>query len=238
MVHENWKALVQVGSGRAKKILRQAGTSLRIYHDIQLERFGYDRKRGLEIDISFIQPRKVSGLSKKRRKEAWSESKELKDGFLLALVNSSGQATFLLVSQRIVVANRRIYGDPSPKALVGLCDLASDAKRAMITLCLADPNSAPDQSRLVSLGGNPIARDTVLIEFPDLLFVSFEPILRCLQGLRQNPLLPFAKWIAHVAIDARTGVKATTRVPPPLYLVRTRATLDLSCIAPTGRVGF
>jgi len=62
-----------------------------IYHDIKLEHSGYNKRRGLSIDISFNRPHRVSGLRKKQRKKAWTESNQLREGFILTLVNGSGQ---------------------------------------------------------------------------------------------------------------------------------------------------
>lgn len=233
---DNWNILVAGKDGKAKKkVQKQCQTRIRIYDGAQMERLRYDRRKGLSIDVSFDQPKKVAQLKKKKRMELWKDSKELQIGSLVALISSDMETTFCLVSLRTLDATRTIDPLQGDRPQGTLDDLASNDKRAVITLSLTDPTSAVDQSRIISLVQNRSSDGFIMVEFPGILFVSFEPILKCLQNLHQDPTLPFTKWIIpqpekmnrfglHIHQDR------AAKVPPPLYLARNRAPLNLKCI--------
>lgn len=234
---DNWKILVTGTDQKAKKkVQRQSQTRIRIYDCARIERFKYDRKKGLVIDVSFDQPKKAAGLTKRKRIDWWKSCKELETSSLVALVGIDGQTTFLLVAVRMIDHPRT--EDPDVVREDILDDLVSDDHRALITLSLADPNSALDQSRMVDLAQGLSLGGLIMVEFPGILYVSFEPILKCLQNLHKNPVLPFAKWIIpQPQLNAPPGTKllrarqeSVLKVPPPLYMVRNRAPLNLKCI--------
>lgn len=235
---DNWNVLVTGTDAKAKrKILRESQTRIRIYEKAQMERFRYDRKKGLAIDVSFDQPKKTTGLTKKKRIEWWKGCKELEVSSLVALVGNDKETTFLSVTARTIDTPRT--EDPDQKRENVLDDLISNDHRAVITLSLADPNNALDQSRMIDLAQNRVLGGLIMVEFPGILYVSFEPILKCLQSLHQNPILPFAKWIIpqpeQQAGLTRLRQDGIVKVPPPLYLARNRAPLDLKCIATNGQ---
>lgn len=237
---DNWNVLVTGTDAKAKrKVQRQSQTRIRIYDDAQTERFRYDRKKGLVIDVSFDQPKKVNGMTKRKRVEWWKGSKELELSSLVALVGNDKETTFLLVAGRTIDAPRTQNPDETREDV--LDDLVSDDSRAVITLSLADPNNAQDQSRMIDLAQSRVVGGLIMVEFPGILYVSFEPILRCLQGLHGNPTIPFTKWIipqpeqtvltgSLLSRLLRLRRDSFIKVPPPLYLARNRAPLDLKCI--------
>lgn len=235
---ENWNVLVTGTDAKAKrKVQRQSQTRIRIYDDAQTERFKYDRKKGLVIDVSFDQPKKTDGMTKRKRVEWWRGSKELELSSLVALVGNDKETTFLLVAGRTIDAPRTQNPDEIREDI--LDDLVSDDYRAVITLSLADPNNVQDQSRMIDLAQSRATGGLILVEFPGVLYVSFEPILKCLQNLHKNPTLPFTKWIipqpeqttsTGTLLSRLLQLHSVIKVPPPLYLARNRAPLDLKCI--------
>jgi hypothetical protein len=141
------------------------------------------------------------------------------------------------------VSKREIYASDQDQESE-IRDLAGDAKRAMITLRLASPNSKADLSNLTYLAGDTrrsfsSSRPLMLVEFPAMLYNSFEGILRCLQSLHINPAnIPLTTWLAPRTHDTVSTQEPTayrsdrgTFVPPPAYLQN--ATLNLSCIPTT-----
>lgn len=240
---DNWNVLVTGTDQKAKKkIQRQSQIRMRIYDNAYMEQFNYDRKKGLVIDVSFDQPKKASGLTKRKRVEWWKGSKELEVSSLVALVGSDKETTFLSVTTRNIDTPRTENPDEIREDV--LDDLVSDNHRAVIGLSLADPNNAMDQSRMIDLAQNINgAAGLIMVEFPSILFVSFEPILKCLQSLYKNPTLPFTKWIIPQPeqnaqdgsmlsrlLRLRPVQSSVIKVPPPLYLARDRTPLDLKCI--------
>lgn len=236
---DNWNIIVTGTDQKAKKkVQRQSQIRIRIYGRAQIERFKFDRKKGLVVDVSFDQPQKAAGLTKRKRIDWWKGCKELETSSLVALVGTDGETTFLLVAARNIDHPRT--EDPDVVREDILDDLVSDDHRALITLSLADPNDALDQSRMIDLAqGRTLG--LIMVEFPSVLYVSFEPILKCLQNLHRNPTLPFAKWIIpQPQPNAQLGTplskllharqEGIAKVPPPLYMVRNRAPLDLRCI--------
>lgn len=242
---DNWKILVTGKDAKAKRrVQRQCQTRIRIYDGAQLERLGYDRKKGLGIHVSFDQPKKAAELPLRKRAEWWNTSKELQTGSLVALIDDDKETTFLSVSTRTVITSRTIdASDLDDMRENVLDDLASNDSRAVITLSLTDPNSTVDQSRIISLAQSRTQEGLIMVEFPGILFVSFEPILRCLQALHKNPTVPFTKWIipqpernpqagmARALFGLlRARQEPVAKVPPPLYLARNRTPLNLACI--------
>lgn len=236
---DNWNVLVTGTDQKAKrKVQRQSQTRIRIYDRAQTERFKYDRKKGLVVDVSFDQPKKAAGLTKRRRIEWWKTCKELESSSLVALIGNDKETTFLLVAVRTI--DRPRTEDPDTVRTDILDDLVSDDNRAVITLSLADPNNALDQSRMIDLAQGRSSGGLILVAFPGILYVSFEPILKCLQSLHTNPTLPFTKWIIpQPEQNAQSGMlsrllrarrEGVVKVPPPLYLARNREPLDLKCI--------
>lgn len=202
--------------------------------------------KGVEIEMEFDQVHMAKRLNLMKRKKWWRESRGLRGGgALLALIDGEEEeyvtVIFLLVSKREIGPWDHDERDSSSK-IQRVCDLASDAKRAMITLRLASPTYEVDLSKLIYLASNnrrsfSSSRPLILVEFPAVLYNSFEGVLRCLQSLHKNPAyIPFTTWLAPRVHDntftqdpAITNTDGNITVPPPVYLLNDTI-LDLSCI--------
>ncbi|KAJ5052617.1 hypothetical protein J3E74DRAFT_443226, partial [Bipolaris maydis] len=241
LILENWTTFVHNSDWRIKrKILRDGSpTPVRIYSDVEIQRIKSNTIKGVEIEVQFEQARRARHPNLMRRKQWWYESRGLREGgAILAVIDGEPDditVIFLQVSKREICTSD--HDDES-----GIHDLASDAKRAMITLRLAGPNCKADLSSLVYLASDtrrsfPSPRPLMLVEFPAVLYNSFEGILRCLQSLHTNPTnIPFTTWLAPRAHDKVSIRESATDyshrgafVPPPAYLGS--AILDLSCIS-------
>jgi hypothetical protein len=246
LILENWNTLVHNPDWRIKrKILRNGSpTPVRIYFDVEIQRIKSNSIKGVEIEIEFDQVRGARNSNLTRRKQWWRESRALREGgAILALIDGEKDSTviFLLVSKREICALDQ--SEPhSPSEIRPVRDLASNAKRAMIRLRLASPTWEADLSNLIYLAGKnrhsfSPSGPLMLVEFPAVLYNSFEGVLRCLQSLHKNPAyIPFTTWLApHVHDNTFTQDPTTAYangkiiVPPPAYLP-TNVTLNLSCI--------
>lgn len=233
----NWNILVTETNEKARrKTLRDSQTHLRAYYGPKVEGLGYDRKKGMEVHVSFNQPKRFEkpanqqATTRAERSGWWRNCKELQTGSIVALISVNRETTFLLVSTRTVDVPEAA-NSPTP------LDLSTDAERALIVLTLTDPSNAADQSRIISLLKNPAPGRLVMVEFPGMLFASFEPILKVLQSLHVDATLPFSKWIVpqpQKVSRASSAQARVVKVPPPLYLVRKISPLDLSCITKNG----
>ncbi|KAI9862170.1 MAG: hypothetical protein M1813_004946 [Trichoglossum hirsutum] len=254
LILENWDVFSNNPDFRIKrKILRdQSPTPARIYSGVKIQRVKYNRKGGLEVETEFDQVYRVRTLNFGRRQQWWRHSRELREGGpILALIEWDGldekniKMIFLLVAKRDI-GSRDHEEQRRSSGIQGVRDLASDAKRAMITLRLASPTYEADQSNLIDLAtkdrrSSSPPRPLLLVEFPAVLYNSFEGVLRCLQLIHKDPeSIPFTTWLAPRHRDYQPAqslmttitedAATTAMVPAPAYLKRNPITLDLSCI--------
>ncbi|KAF8467382.1 hypothetical protein BDZ91DRAFT_145083 [Kalaharituber pfeilii] len=224
---------------------QQNGTQTIIYPNVVLERFKSGVHNGLEVDVTFDQPPRVQRMKKDARKNWWRNCRYLQIGALLCFVHER-DFIFLTVTDRKVDERPRrpILTEDSPAD-----DLASHPTRIMVTMKLV--NTSTDIRSLVTHYRRQFkARQgnyamPYLVEFPGLLFASFDPILKVLQNMQSLGEIPFRNLIAPEGNEANQHPDAdpangrNIRVPPPLYLSRRSVTLDLSVItsSPTDYAG-
>ncbi|RPA78403.1 hypothetical protein BJ508DRAFT_228237 [Ascobolus immersus RN42] len=230
MVFDRWSTLSnpaadgKKGALKKRTIQTEGGTFIRMYHNVMVSEIGYSQRNGLSVLISFDQPTPVNTYPElNKRVKWWEDSKEFQEGSLLAMVNEKKEVTFLLVSGREVRATGGSGADSR-----SLRDLASSQTRASITMTLADPGNIVDAGRMFHSVGQPTAR-AVLVDFPGMLFASFQPVLKCLQNLHLNPKLPFSNWLQQSSVD-----EPAEDILPPKYLARGNVTLSLRCITKDG----
>jgi hypothetical protein len=231
---ERWDMLVRGKDQNVKrKLLRQIDAKISIFDRVKIAELRFDRRKGMVVDVTFAQPARVAGMKPKDRVGWWqNDSRDLQIGSLVALVDDTRETSFLLVTDRTVVRPRREDESTEQYQNRGVTDLASNGDRALVTLALVNPTSELDQARIMALVQQSSSEcAAVLVEFPGLLFVSFEPILKCLQTLHKQPNLPFTEWLAPTPDSKFTTQNGLLQLPPPLYLSKTPGlSLDLSCI--------
>ncbi|KAJ3133250.1 hypothetical protein HDU90_006407 [Geranomyces variabilis] len=230
-VVSDWNTILG-GTAKARaSALRRLQTKCIIYPAAFLEKCTVDKRDGLVVLMSFAQPHQLAQKTHAARKKFWKEDNghSLQRGNIVALVEGRTQSTvFLLVSDRTVIERTREAEDDAK-------DLASHPSRAFIELKLVNPTSTDDQIRLLSVV-RCVPGDAILVEFPGLLFASFEPVLKGLQTLHRSADVPFVDYIVpHTyefrAQDHLVASGGAIDVPPPLYLSRSPdLILDLSCI--------
>ncbi|KAJ3167234.1 hypothetical protein HDU87_001723, partial [Geranomyces variabilis] len=221
------------GTAKARaSALRRLQTKCVIYPAACLEKFTVDKRDGLVALMSFAQPQQLREKTYAQRKKFCKEDNghSLQRGNIVALVEGrTHHSVFLLVSDRTIIERRREAEDEEKK------DLAVHPARAFIELKLVNPTSTDDQNQLLSVV-RCVPGDAILVEFPGLLFASFEPVLKGLQALHRSADVPFVEYIVPRTYesDAEDQLEASggaMDMPPPLYLSRNpNLVLDLSCI--------
>lgn len=235
-VQDNWKDLVEdlEGEKGKKRKVRSAGVRTLIYTNAKIEKITCAQRDGVVLNIMFDQPSRVTALDDKGRREWWERSKYLAVGSLLCLVDGLKRSTFLVVCDRVVnYADKskrfRHSIEPEEEANVLREDLSSNPTRAMITLRFAGAISEHDiENVFMTIEGN----TQVLVEFPGLLFTSFDPVLKCLQQVSKTGNVPFSKWLAPSPIyDYYPDPSSDcVHVPPPLYLTKPGIALNLKSV--------
>ena len=236
---DTWADLTEVKQGiRDTKKLKTHGVRTLIYQNAQIESVKCVARDGIVLTASFDQPRKVQELKTAARREWWERSKYLAIGSLLCLVDSLKRATFLVVCERRVVATDYKRPGMNNDHNNANDDLASNPARAFITLRFAEDMTERDVESIFQLTS---AGPQVLVEFPGLLFASFDPVLRSLQQISKAGNVPFPIWLAPGAatdysVDA--NAKDCVFVPPPLYLTKPGINLSLDSITTGAKLSY
>lgn len=169
----------------------------------QIKYVSFERRRGLEVQISFLQPFFLRKKSSSERRRWWEETKRLEEGILLVFLfidDAKSSLLFFTVSQKCTDA--KDYG------------LSSHAHQATITAKLA----TQDQShleRLIRLSSSNTRG--LLVEFPGALPATFVPILESIQNMQRLSRLPFRQWILPDPVFTDNDGTKAFDVPPPLY---------------------
>jgi len=238
-----------------EKPVKSDGMQTIIYKNVILEKFRMGDRDGLQVDVTFDQPQRLTKSKPDivERRKYWVTSKSLRSGALLCLVDQQNKGScFMIVSERSPSENDRSRARDTKKEKekeqpvpLKPRDLADHPTRALVTLKLAD--TANDLMTVVNQYHGQLRRTRganyvlpYLIEFPGMLFASFEPILRFLQNMISERTVPFSKLIAPEGNSVEDHPPADRfkptqiEVPPPLYLTKRNITLDLSVILKEG----
>jgi hypothetical protein len=230
-----------------RRILREKSpTPIRIFSNARIRRLKSDDIKGIEIDVEFDQIERLRSMSPSHRGQWWWDSAALKErGQIVALLDGDQEQNnikliFFLVTHREIGE----YYQKDSRETTGhdlVRDVNSNADRSSVTLRLANAGCQTDVLNLVSLTRNAsnLTKSVLLLEFPSIMYHSFEGILRCLQAVHHNPAkIPFTNWLsnpdeAHEILNNTTVTKKIANdevfVPPPRYL-KEEMTLDLSCL--------
>ncbi|KAL7272005.1 hypothetical protein RUND412_005210 [Rhizina undulata] len=250
MLYKRWDDLVNPdGKNKQVRRERQQGLFIKTATNPVMKNFKFDR-RGLELNVTFDQPKKAKNLTPKQRHDFWETYKFLKEGNLLCILDDMQRCVFFTVAHRAVryVRDRRPNRnqdsdeeeEPEKFDPNEIRDLAGNANRAMITLRFAQSPAPEDIATVMDwIRGSNVC---LLVEFSSILFVAFEPVLKCLQTISKFPrTVPFSKWITanpnyqYQSLFMGFGNSAEVKVPPPLYLTKPQMTLDFSSIAKHSR---
>jgi len=202
------------------------------YPDACIEDIRFDVRNGIELLVSFPQPTPVRKLSAKKREEWWQSSKRLQPGALICMLNPYGRGSVLFCS--VGDFNRRRTENPQKPSKPVDADAGTpdaqpccpwdDPQRAFLPLTFVEPDNHNIGRATRWFQGSGCRPRRVLVEFPGVLFASFEATLATLQDIFRSPQLPFAEILAPGGAD---DIKA---IPPPQYAKRPGFSFDLSSI--------
>ena len=176
------------------------------YPDVYISYVSFDRRRGLEMSISFPQPSIVRNKTYLERRKWWEESKRLAEGVLLSLISTQeGTVQHLF----FIVTERNTHTDQNHS-------VSDKEHRGTIAAKLVRHDQTTVESAILSSCRR--ARG-VLIEFPGVLPATFTPVLENLQEMQRLGRLPFRQWILPDRISD-TSDDGKIDIPPPLYARR------------------
>lgn len=181
------------------------------YPKANLRYISFDRRRGLEAQISFLQPPALRKKSTSERRKCWEDSKRLEEGILLCLLSADDAKASLLfftVSERSIDTKNE-HG------------LTFDKNQATITAKLAT-HLETDLEVMTRLSCQ--KQRGLLVEFPGVLLATFVPILENLQSMQMSSRLPFRQWMLPGQGTDHFDI------PPPLYARDQNFSFSLECI--------
>lgn len=180
--------------------------NIRAYVNFQarISYVSFERRRGLEVQISFVQPFSVRRKSSSESRRWWEESKRLEEGILLVFLfidDAKSSLLFFTVTQKCTDADKDF----------GLC---SNDHMATITAKLATRDQS-DLEKMIRLSCSNTRG--ILVEFPGTLPATFVPILESIQNMQRLSRLPFRQWILPEHVGPHVAGSKAFDVPPPLY---------------------
>lgn len=178
------------------------------YSSARVSYLSFDKKRGLEAQLSFLQPHQMQKKKTAERVRWWEETKRLEEGSLLCLItfeDKKSSVLFFTVSQKLTDA----------KDAHGL----ASGDYATITAKIAATGNLEQVRQLILLGlAQKNCHTNLIIEFPGVLLATFMPVLENIQQMQKDSRLPFQEWIVpNLAGDSAAIARAYVNVPPPLY---------------------
>ena len=179
-----------------------------VYSGACVTYIAFDKSRGLEAQLSFLQPAQVRKKSAAERRKWWDDSRRLEEGSLLCFLvfeDSKSSLLFFTVSHK-----KSDQNDPH-----GL----SFGEKARITVKLASGGDKNQLTKLMQLYRRlkELSKCWIL-EFSGVLLPTFAPILENLQQMQKLSRLPFHQWIAPDSIEkVETENLPSIHVPPPVY---------------------
>ena len=162
----------------------------------------FDQKRGLETQITFLQPLPLRSKSALEKQRWWEESKRMEEGSLLCLLyleDGICSLLFFIVSRKATDA-KHDHG------------LSSDKSHATVTAKLTSTNQH-DVERMVTLSSQ--NKQGLLIDLPGVVLATFVPILENIQNMQRLSRLPFRRWILPDRVDKMSA--HNSQIPAPLY---------------------
>lgn len=190
------------------------------YSGARVSYLSFDKKRGLEAQLSFLQPYQTLKKKTAERRKWWEDTKRLEEGSLLCLVTFEGAKSSLLfftVSHKITNAK-----DP-----YGLASEESGDYATITAKLISYGDMVPLKQLLVLSLAQKKSQTNLIIEFPGVLLATFMPILENIQQMQKASRLPFHEWIAPSSTGDGAEARTQFDVPPPIYAHSPEFTFDL-----------
>lgn len=189
------------------------------YPDAYISHISFDRRHGLEIDISFRQLSQLRRDSAKERQRWWQDSKRLSEGVLLSFIAVQDDQ----VQHLFFTVNRRDTDTKHDGSLT------KENHQCTITSKLV----AIDEMQVASVVSLSCKKTRgFLLEFPGIIPATFVPILENLKAMQRLRRLPFKECILPEPNQAALiGTEGNTLdIPAPLYARRPGFSFSLKSI--------
>ena len=204
-----------VGLARSSSLLSN-NTNAHAYPYAYVRYLSFTKKSGLEVQISFPQPRHMQKKSATERRRWWEDTKRLEEGSLLCLLPCESENTSLLF---FTVSKKAT--DPKDEY-----SLISDGHYGTITAKLPSGSDEKQVKSLISLSLDGYSQG-ILVEFPGVLLATFVPTLQNIQQMQNVSRLPFENWIIPNPVTGHAARDPGFHVPPPLYARKEGFTYNL-----------
>ncbi|RMY30545.1 hypothetical protein D0866_07926 [Hortaea werneckii] len=201
-----------------------------VYANATIVDVTFTSRNGIELAISFDQPKNVQRKNKNERKDWWRTSKRLSNDALVCLLSSLGSAIFLTVVPEPKTPKKDATKSVQQVPIHKQYDLWSDGQRAHVIVKPAQRDGIELILSELSSGGN---AHLSLVEFPGVLLPAFQPTLRAMQRLSETLEVPFADVLAPVSTTANPT--RDVEIQPPHYTTRPDFQFDLSAVTTGGK---
>ncbi|KAI7220673.1 hypothetical protein KC333_g2243 [Hortaea werneckii] len=196
-----------------------------VYGNATIVDVTFTSRSGIELAISFDQPKNVQRKNKNERKDWWQTSKRLNDDALVCLLSSLGSAIFLTVVPEPKPPKKDATKGEQQVPIHKQYDLWSDEQRAHVIVKPAQQDGIGLILSELSSRGN---AHLSLVEFPGVLLPAFQPTLRAMQRLSETLEVPFADVLAPVSTTANPT--RDVEIQAPNYATRPDFQFDLSAV--------
>ncbi|CAI6083594.1 unnamed protein product [Clonostachys chloroleuca] len=192
---------------------------------------GFDSFSGLQFTIRCNQPPALKGMTAKRRREWWMQSKRLQSGALVCVLDATGSVQFFVVSESTMrsedddVAKKKAQrgqnndSESGPKELL---TLSGSEEHLFVTLQLVDAGASELRRTLRWYRSTRSSPRRYIVEFPGVLLASFQHTLTALKRISEQPKIPF-----HDLIAPSGDVDQQTVISSPLYTRKAGFEFDL-----------
>ncbi|CAG9977265.1 unnamed protein product [Clonostachys byssicola] len=192
---------------------------------------GFDSFSGLQFTIQCNQPPALKGMTAKRRREWWMQSKRLQSGALVCVLDATGSVQFFVVSESTMrtedddVAKKKAQrgqnsdSESVPKELL---TLSGSEEHLFVTLQLVDAGASELRRTLRWYRSTRSSPRRYIVEFPGVLLASFQHTLTALKRISEQPRIPF-----HDLIAPSSEVNQQTVIASPLYTRKAGFEFDL-----------
>lgn len=215
----------------------EIGLCIHKYSKVTLSDVQFHKRAHLRVMAQFEQPKHLSRMSVKDRKQWWDRCKQLQLDALVCLVDSEGHCLFFSIGDRkgfSLAEERNTTGSGGVDRLsqgqddeTKVPNLWHSPQRGTITLRLIDMGNQ-DFKQILGRDLKASNVEQVIVEFPGVLLPSFQPTLEALQRMSRHVEVPFSEML--LANDAPGPVLPSW----PAYATQPHFAFDVSPILAGG----
>ncbi|EMC99766.1 hypothetical protein BAUCODRAFT_348596 [Baudoinia panamericana UAMH 10762] len=209
---------------------KRQGARTFVYQNVVVLDVTFDAHGGMQFALGFDQPSTLWSTSEQQRREWWQSSKRLGNEALVCLLNSAGEAIFLVVVPEPNSSKKDMQTGEKIVTLHEEYNLHAEKERAHV---IARPVQQLDIFPMLDHTFGDGSEELSLVEFPGVILPAFKPTLEAMQHMSKSPEdIPFRHILAPVSTP--TNPNREVDVDPPTYATRPGFRYDLSGITHHG----